>query len=104
MLSDAPAENFCRPSVDPMLRSEAASCEGRMLVVMLTALYTTKLPILLGHSVGRYRLMPLQHYGVLSFLHEARLDLAMILALVAVAIDRGVRLVPVTPWYQARGR
>ncbi len=27
-LSDAPAENFCRPSVDPMLRSAAAACEG----------------------------------------------------------------------------
>jgi two-component system chemotaxis response regulator CheB len=37
-LSDAPAENFCRPSVDPMLRSAAAACAGRVLVVMLTGM------------------------------------------------------------------
>lgn len=37
-LSDAPPENFCRPSVDPMLRSAATACEGRVLVAMLTGM------------------------------------------------------------------
>jgi two-component system chemotaxis response regulator CheB len=37
-LSDAPPENFCRPAVDPMLRSAAAACGGRVLVVMLTGM------------------------------------------------------------------
>jgi two-component system chemotaxis response regulator CheB len=37
-LSDAPAENFCRPAVDPMLRSLAAAVGGRVLVVMLTGM------------------------------------------------------------------
>lgn len=37
-LSGPPAENFCRPSVDPMLRSAAAACEGRVLVAMLTGM------------------------------------------------------------------
>jgi two-component system chemotaxis response regulator CheB len=37
-LSDEPAENFCRPSVDPMLRSAAAAADGRVLVVMLTGM------------------------------------------------------------------
>lgn len=37
-LSDAPAENYCRPSVDPMLRSAAAACGGRVLLVMLTGM------------------------------------------------------------------
>jgi len=37
-LSNGPAENFCRPSVDPMLRSAATSCGGRVLVVMLTGM------------------------------------------------------------------
>ncbi len=33
-----PPENFCRPSVDPMLRSAAAACDGRVLVTMLTGM------------------------------------------------------------------
>ena len=37
-LSDAPAENFCRPAVDPMLRSAAVATGGRTLVVMLTGM------------------------------------------------------------------
>lgn len=35
--TDAP-ENFCRPSVDPMLRSAAAACDGRVLVTVLTGM------------------------------------------------------------------
>lgn len=37
-LSDDPPENFCRPSVDPMLRSAATACDGRVLVTMLTGM------------------------------------------------------------------
>jgi len=37
LTEDAP-ENFCRPSVDPMLRSAAAACDGRVLVAMLTGM------------------------------------------------------------------
>lgn len=37
-LSDAPAENYCRPSVDPMLRSATAASAGRVLMVMLTGM------------------------------------------------------------------
>ncbi len=37
-LSDGPAENFCRPSVDPMLRSAVAACGGAVLTVMLTGM------------------------------------------------------------------
>ena len=37
-LSADPPENFCRPSVDPMLRSASACCGGRVLVVMLTGM------------------------------------------------------------------
>jgi two-component system chemotaxis response regulator CheB len=33
-----PPENFCRPAVDPMLRSAGIACEGRVLVVMLTGM------------------------------------------------------------------
>jgi two-component system chemotaxis response regulator CheB len=37
-LSDSPPENFCRPSVDPMLRSATAACGGAVLMVMLTGM------------------------------------------------------------------
>lgn len=37
-LTQAPAENFCRPSVDPMLRSVARTYGGRVLVAILTGM------------------------------------------------------------------
>ncbi len=37
-ISTAPAVNFCRPSVDPMLESAAAAVDGRVLVLMLTGM------------------------------------------------------------------
>lgn len=37
-LTDDPPENFCRPAVDPMLRSLAAAFPGRVLMVMLTGM------------------------------------------------------------------
>ncbi len=37
-LSSAPAVNFCRPSVNPMLESAAAAFDGRVLVTMLTGM------------------------------------------------------------------
>ncbi len=37
-LSSEPPENYCRPSVDPMLRSAAEACGGRVLGVMLTGM------------------------------------------------------------------
>ena len=37
-LSDAPPENYCRPSVDPMLRSAVVARGGAVLMVMLTGM------------------------------------------------------------------
>jgi two-component system chemotaxis response regulator CheB len=37
-LTTDPPENFCRPSVDPMLRSAATACDGRVLVAILTGM------------------------------------------------------------------
>ncbi|WP_375293340.1 chemotaxis-specific protein-glutamate methyltransferase CheB [Siccirubricoccus sp. G192] len=37
-LSDGPAENFCRPAVDPMLRSLVAAGNGPVLAVILTGM------------------------------------------------------------------
>ena len=38
VLSTAAPENFCRPAVDPMLRSLSAATDGRALAVMLTGM------------------------------------------------------------------
>ncbi|MBI0536812.1 chemotaxis-specific protein-glutamate methyltransferase CheB [Roseomonas sp. KE2513] len=37
-LRDDSPEHFCRPAVDPMLRSAVQSCEGRVLAVILTGM------------------------------------------------------------------
>ena len=62
-----------------------------LLIVILTAITTTKVPILLGHHLGPFAPPKLDHYGVLSFIHEARTDLAMLFGLVAILLDSGMR-------------
>jgi uncharacterized membrane protein YphA (DoxX/SURF4 family) len=64
-----------------------------LLFVIGTALMTTKFPILLGRQWGPFPVPKnLAHTGYLSFFHEARLDLAMLVSLIAIAIDSGVQL------------
>lgn len=71
-----------------------------LLVVIVTALVTTKLPMLLGHSFGPFSLAKLSHYGLLSFLHEARTDLCMLFGTVAIILDSGLQLGRKRRWYQ----
>jgi uncharacterized membrane protein YphA (DoxX/SURF4 family) len=73
-----------------------------LLAVMVTALVTTKLPILLGRPLGPFALVKLPHYGWWSFLHEARRDLCMIFASLAVLIDSGQRIGRRRQWYQSK--
>ena len=63
-----------------------------LLCVIVTALITTKVPILLGHSLGRFAPPRLNRYGLLSFLHESRTDLSMLVGCVAVLLDGGLQL------------
>ncbi len=64
-----------------------------LLCVMITALITTKLPILLGHSIGPFSIpKSVGHPGVIGFLHEARTDLAMLFCLLSILVDSGLRL------------
>lgn len=72
-----------------------------LLAVILTALASTKIPILLGHSLGPFSVpknVPL--YGVLGFLHEARTDLSMLFCLVALLFHSGPQLGRGKQWYQ----
>ncbi len=49
-----------------------------LIVIMLVALFTTKLPILIGSEVMGFSPRSLPRYGFLSMMHEARNDLSML--------------------------
>ena len=50
-----------------------------LIVTMLVALISIKVPILLGHGYGGFSLRPLPRYGFWSMMHESRNDFCMIL-------------------------
>lgn len=62
-----------------------------LIIIMLTALFTTKLPILLGTGFWGFSLRELQHYGFLSMLHESRNDLAMLIGSIFLWFTGGGR-------------
>jgi uncharacterized membrane protein YphA (DoxX/SURF4 family) len=51
-----------------------------LVITMIVALVSTKLPILVGHAVGPFALPDLKRYGFWSAQHEARADLTMSLS------------------------
>jgi len=71
-----------------------------LLVVIATALITTKIPILLGRPLGPFPLEKLKEYGWLSFFHQARSYLCMVFALLAILIDSGLKVGKKRRWYQ----
>jgi len=75
-----------------MLNFYAGDSALLLLIVILTAIVTTKVPILLGHQLAAFAPPKLDHYGFLSFIHEARTDLAMLFGLVAILLDSGMRI------------
>jgi len=48
-----------------------------LFVDISVAIFTTKIPVLLGHGYLGFALMKVKSYGLLSMVHEARTDLAM---------------------------
>ncbi len=50
-----------------------------LIIVMLVAIVSTKIPILLGHKFLIFNLVHLSRYGFWSMLHEARADFCMLL-------------------------
>jgi uncharacterized membrane protein YphA (DoxX/SURF4 family) len=74
-----------------------------LLCVIITALITTKVPILLGHPLGRFGVpKSATHTGLFGFLHEARTDLAMLFSLAAILFDSGMHVVRPREWWQRR--
>jgi len=60
-----------------------------LIVIMITAIITTKLPILLGYGFWGFSLRNLEVYGFLSMMHESRNDLAMLIGSVFLLIKGG---------------
>jgi len=60
-----------------------------LIVTMLVAIITTKIPILLGTEFMGFALRPLRNYGLLSMLHESRNDLAMLIGSIFLLIKGG---------------
>ncbi len=50
-----------------------------LIIVMLTAITTTKVPILVGHDLWGFHVRKLPEYGLWAMAHEARTDWAMLL-------------------------
>ncbi len=106
-----PFPNFLAPLVGAaeliggaaiLLNLYAGDAALLLLFVIVTALVTTKLPVLLGRPLGPFPLMNPPHTGLLAFLHEARVDLSMIAALLAILIESGQRIGRRRPWYQSK--
>jgi putative oxidoreductase len=70
-----------------------------LLIVISGAIITTKFPILFGHAIWRFAPPRLNHYGVLSFLHESRTDLCMLFGCVAILVENGLQLFKKKKWY-----
>jgi uncharacterized membrane protein YphA (DoxX/SURF4 family) len=83
-----------------LLNLYAGDAALALLVVIVTALVTTKLPILMGRPLGPFPLEKLKEYGLLSFFHQARTDFCMVFCLLAIVINSGLRVGRKRHWYQ----
>jgi putative oxidoreductase len=57
-----------------------------LIIDMLVAISTTKIPILLGHGFWRFGVSKLPSYGFWAMAHEARVDFAMLLGSIFLMI------------------
>jgi len=71
------------------------------ILLMICAVVSTKLPVLFGRDLGPFRLLPLPHYGWASFFHEVRVEALLILANLAILLDRDLRIGRPERWYEA---
>jgi putative oxidoreductase len=57
-----------------------------LIAIMLTAIFTTKIPILIGSEFMGFSLRKVSYYGIWGFLHESRTDMAMLFSSVFLLI------------------
>lgn len=60
-----------------------------LIVIMIVAIVSTKIPILLGHDFWIFHLPKLPRYGFWSMMHEARDDFGMLLGSLYLLIEGG---------------
>lgn len=60
-----------------------------LIMVMIVAIVSTKVPILLGHDFWIFHLSTLPRYGFWSMMHEARADFDMLLGAIYLLIEGG---------------
>ncbi len=58
-----------------------------LIAIMLVAILTTKVPILLGHDWGIFKVRDLKRHGFLSMTHETRTDFSMLMAALFVLLS-----------------
>jgi len=71
----ATVETFCGAMVILGLLTRPAAFA--LFIDISVAIFTTKIPVLLGHGYLGFSLMKADHYGFLSMVHEARTDFSM---------------------------
>jgi uncharacterized membrane protein YphA (DoxX/SURF4 family) len=57
-----------------------------LVLIMMVALLTTKIPILLGHGFGPFSVREMDIYGFWAMMHAARTDWAMLLGALVLSI------------------
>jgi uncharacterized membrane protein YphA (DoxX/SURF4 family) len=62
-----------------------------LIIVMVVAIVSTKLPMWLGHDFGIFHVAKLARYGFWSMAHEARNDFCMLLGCIYLLIVGGGR-------------
>jgi putative oxidoreductase len=60
-----------------------------LMIVMMVAIFSTKIPVLLGHGFWGFSLRQLPYYGFWGLAHEARTDYAMLLGSIFLLIVGG---------------
>jgi len=60
-----------------------------LLVIMIVAIVSTKIPLLLGHNFWIFHVPKMPRYGFWSMMHEARDDFAMLLGSLYLLIEGG---------------
>jgi len=58
-----------------------------LLIIMVVAILSTKIPMLLGHEYWIFHLPKLNRYGFWSMMHEARTDLCMFVGSLYLLIE-----------------